>query len=136
MKIKVIGLLVASCIATQAVAEVDTPSHLYGRLFEDVQTQRVFPDSKTFVDALPNDAPAATISSRPVRFPTSPATRSGLIVRASGDRDALRRGERPEPPIALEELPPGGPGAPGLEDAAVAERPAVVVVVGLRPEDE
>lgn len=61
MKIKVIGLLVASCIATQAVAEVDTPSHLYGRLFEDVQTQRVFPDSKTFVDALPNDAPAAIV---------------------------------------------------------------------------
>jgi alpha,alpha-trehalase len=61
MKIKVIGLILASCIATQAVAEVDTPSHLYGRLFEDVQMQRVFPDSKTFVDALPNDAPAVIV---------------------------------------------------------------------------
>jgi alpha,alpha-trehalase len=61
MKVKVIGLIVASCIATQAVAEVDTPSHLFGQLFEDVQMQRVFPDGKTFVDALPNDAPAAIV---------------------------------------------------------------------------
>ena len=41
--------------------QVDTPSHLYGQLFEDVQMQRVFPDGKTFVDALPNDAPATFV---------------------------------------------------------------------------
>lgn len=61
MKVKVIGLIIASCLVTQAVAEVDTPSHLYGQLFEDVQMQRVFPDGKTFVDALPNDAPATIV---------------------------------------------------------------------------
>jgi len=61
MKVKVIGLIIASCLVTQVVAEVDTPSHLYGQLFEDVQMQRVFPDGKTFVDALPNDAPAIIV---------------------------------------------------------------------------
>ena len=61
MKAKVIGLIIALCIATPAVAEVDTPSHLFGQLFVDVQMQRVFPDGKTFVDALPNDAPAAIV---------------------------------------------------------------------------
>jgi alpha,alpha-trehalase len=61
MKAKVIGLMIALCIATPAVAEVETPSHLFGQLFVDVQMQRVFPDGKTFVDALPNDAPAAIV---------------------------------------------------------------------------
>ena len=61
MKVKVIGLMIAFCIATPAVAEVDSPSHLFGQLFVDVQMQRVFPDGKTFVDALPNDAPAAIV---------------------------------------------------------------------------
>ena len=61
MKVKVIGLMIAFCIATSAVAEVDTPSHLFGQLFVNVQMQRVFPDGKTFVDALPNDAPAAIV---------------------------------------------------------------------------
>jgi len=61
MKVKVIGLMILFCITTPAVAEVDTPSHLFGQLFVDVQMQRVFPDGKTFVDALPNDAPAAIV---------------------------------------------------------------------------
>jgi alpha,alpha-trehalase len=44
----------------QAVTEIETPIELYGELFEDVQMQRVFPDGKTFVDALPkNETPAA-----------------------------------------------------------------------------
>ena len=59
MKIRVIiGLGVALLIATAAVAQDKTPSQLYGQLFEDVQMQRVFPDGKTFVDAVPRDAPA------------------------------------------------------------------------------
>lgn len=61
MKVKVVGLLIAFCIATPVVAEVASPSHLFGQLFVDVQMQRVFPDGKTFVDALPNDAPAAIV---------------------------------------------------------------------------
>src|SRR4029434_2670300 len=58
MKIRVIvGLIVALVIATAAVGQDKTPSQLYGQLFEDVQMQGVFPDGKTFVDAVPHDAP-------------------------------------------------------------------------------
>src|ERR1700741_4584720 len=58
MKRRAIGLIVALLVATTAVAQDKTPSQLYGRLLEDVQMQRVFPDGKTFVDAVPHDAPA------------------------------------------------------------------------------
>jgi alpha,alpha-trehalase len=59
MRIRVfIGLIVALVFATAAVAQVETPSQLYGQLFEDAQVQHVFPDGKTFVDAVPHDAPA------------------------------------------------------------------------------
>jgi alpha,alpha-trehalase len=45
----------ASRATTQAASA--TPSQLYGELFERVQLESVFPDSKTFVDALPVRAP-------------------------------------------------------------------------------
>jgi alpha,alpha-trehalase len=61
MKAKLAGLIVALCIATPAVAQVETPAQLYGQLFEDVQMKRVFPDGKTFVDAVANEPPAAII---------------------------------------------------------------------------
>ena len=62
MKIRVtIGLIVALVIATQATAQDQPPSQLYGKLFVDVQMQRVFPDGKTFVDAVPHDAPAVVM---------------------------------------------------------------------------
>src|SRR5215471_6447698 len=57
MKIRAIaGLIVALLIATAAAAQ-ETPAQLYGPLFRDVQMQHVFPDGKTFVDAVPRDAP-------------------------------------------------------------------------------
>src|SRR5260221_1916962 len=61
MKAKLAGLIVALCIATPAVAQVETPAQLYGQLFEDVQMKRVFPDGKTFVDAVANEPPATII---------------------------------------------------------------------------
>jgi alpha,alpha-trehalase len=66
MQIKAIGMFLAVCVAalgltTQAVAQVESPSQLYGQLFKDVQMQRVFPDSKTFVDAIAKDAPAIIV---------------------------------------------------------------------------
>jgi alpha,alpha-trehalase len=48
-------------VAPPAAAQVETPLQLYGQLFVDVQLQRVFPDSKTFVDAVPNDTPATIL---------------------------------------------------------------------------
>src|SRR5512147_1572181 len=51
-------------VPSSAVLEVETPLELYGELFRDVQTQRVFCDSKTFVDALPKDDAPAPIAER------------------------------------------------------------------------
>jgi alpha,alpha-trehalase len=50
--------VISLCLATLAgAAEVPTPAQIYGELFERVQLEQVFPDSKTFVDALPVRAP-------------------------------------------------------------------------------
>jgi alpha,alpha-trehalase len=40
-----------------AAADVKTPAEIYGELFERVQLEQVYPDSKSFVDALPVKAP-------------------------------------------------------------------------------
>jgi alpha,alpha-trehalase len=66
MQLRLVGRFLAFCVlapglVTQAVAQVETPSQLYGELFEDVQMRRVFPDGKTFVDAVAKDAPAAIV---------------------------------------------------------------------------
>jgi alpha,alpha-trehalase len=66
MRVKAIGMLLAACVAapglaTPTVAQVESPSQLYGQLFKDVQMQRIFPDSKTFVDAIAKDAPALIV---------------------------------------------------------------------------
>ena len=43
------------------MTEVQAPREAYGALFEAVQRGRVFPDSKTFVDAVPRGAPAEIV---------------------------------------------------------------------------
>ena len=45
-------LLLASCASTPSRQWPASPSQLYGALFNDVQMARVFPDSKTFADAV------------------------------------------------------------------------------------
>jgi alpha,alpha-trehalase len=49
----------SSCLlgAAAAAPELATPAELYGELFERVQLSAIYPDSKTFVDALPNRPP-------------------------------------------------------------------------------
>jgi alpha,alpha-trehalase len=65
MRIRAIGIFLAVCVATPALtqtgAQLEPPSELYGELFVDVQMQRVFPDSKTFVDAVAKDSPAVIL---------------------------------------------------------------------------
>jgi alpha,alpha-trehalase len=70
MRIRTISTCLAVCVAThgvatqataQAAAQAETPSQLYGQLFEDVQMRRVFPDSKTFVDAIAKEAPGIIV---------------------------------------------------------------------------
>lgn len=47
----------ASVALAQEPLRVPTPADIYGELFEQVQLKAIFPDSKAFVDALPNRPP-------------------------------------------------------------------------------
>src|SRR5262245_3125287 len=59
-------LAIASCSSapqrTPSLPPTATPAQIYGQLFVDVQMASVFPDSKTFVDAMPNRAPQAILA--------------------------------------------------------------------------
>lgn len=56
-------LTAAGCVSVPARQLPATPAQLYGELFHDVQMQHVFPDSKTFVDAIAKRDPAAIVAS-------------------------------------------------------------------------
>ena len=47
----------ASVALAQETPRVPTPADIYGELFEQVQLNAIYPDSKAFVDALPNRPP-------------------------------------------------------------------------------
>ncbi len=56
------GLTATSlCRADSAASLPPPPSELYGDLFVAVQSQQIFPDQKTFVDAVPNSDPASIV---------------------------------------------------------------------------
>lgn len=58
-----LAALACLCLACVArAAEVATPAQIYGELFERVQLERVYPDSKSFVDALPVKAPEQVLA--------------------------------------------------------------------------
>jgi alpha,alpha-trehalase len=52
----------AILVLAQPLAAQTSPAELYGELFSAVQTERVFADGKTFVDAVPKRAPEAILS--------------------------------------------------------------------------
>jgi alpha,alpha-trehalase len=65
---KLAGLLLLAGLAGAGLARADAlatlpppPSELYGDLFVAVQTQQIFDDQKTFVDATPNSDPATIL---------------------------------------------------------------------------
>ncbi|NRO96305.1 alpha,alpha-trehalase TreA [Paraburkholderia sp. NMBU_R16] len=65
---KLAGLLLLGGLAGAGLARADAlatlpppPSELYGDLFVAVQTQQIFDDQKTFVDATPNSDPATIL---------------------------------------------------------------------------
>src|SRR5687767_5402405 len=55
-------LLLVSLAQAAHAADVQTPAQIYGELFERVQLERVYPDSKSFVDALPVGAPEQVLA--------------------------------------------------------------------------
>jgi alpha,alpha-trehalase len=59
----VLLLLVVGCAMQPTTSTVPLPpAEIYGELFRDVQTQTVFADSKTFVDALPKRDPVDIVA--------------------------------------------------------------------------
>lgn len=51
------ALILSTTAQAQDAAKVPTPADIYQELFHQVQTRRIFPDGKTFVDAVPRRAP-------------------------------------------------------------------------------
>jgi alpha,alpha-trehalase len=55
---RVFCLLILSVLSVNLKAQlIRTPDQIYGELFTDVQTSKIFPDSKTFVDCTPKRDP-------------------------------------------------------------------------------
>jgi alpha,alpha-trehalase len=67
-KLVLVGILCAClCANSAAFAQLQTqvpqpPSIEFGQLFRDVQLQGIFPDSKTFCDLVPNEAPSTIVA--------------------------------------------------------------------------
>lgn len=55
-------LTLASTAQAQGAAKIPTPADTYQELFHQIQTRRIFPDGKTFVDAVPRRAPAKILA--------------------------------------------------------------------------
>ena len=54
-----LSLLLATVVLA---ADLRPPSEIYGELFERIQLERIYPDSKNFVDALPVKAPEEVLA--------------------------------------------------------------------------
>jgi len=75
-KAGVFFLFVISSLFIQA-QPIATPDKIYGELFTDVQSSGIFPDSKTFVDAIPRKEPAQIVQTYK-KIKSNPAIRFSL----------------------------------------------------------
>ncbi|WP_116812002.1 alpha,alpha-trehalase TreF [Steroidobacter cummioxidans] len=62
LRVACMGVWLAGATIASAQEAVPTPADVYGELFKDVQLAAVFPDSKSFTDALPNRPPEQILS--------------------------------------------------------------------------
>lgn len=72
-----IAVLLLFFISFANAQEVRTPDVIYGRLFTDVQQSGIFPDSKTFVDAVPLFPPDSIVKNY-LAMVSNPAIRFSL----------------------------------------------------------
>jgi len=115
------------------VASTPSPADLFGPLFERVQLERVFADSKTFADAVPRTAPAAILAAYQRDKPANRDALRAFVARhfdlapavspAAGDRDTAALGAHiAKLWPALErrpETPPAGSSLLGLPEPYV-----------------
>ncbi len=62
LRLLVVLLITFQGVAQAQVRDPATPDRLYGQLFIDVQLNRIFPDSKTFVDCIPLHPPGKILA--------------------------------------------------------------------------
>lgn len=89
-----IGLALVT-IALLAAAPPPPPSEVYRALFDAVQLGRVFPDSKTFADAVPKRAPEAIVADYAAQKPAGAALRAFVLANFTLPAGA------PTPPAAV-----------------------------------
>lgn len=75
--------LMLACLAVPAGEGIAQPSpaDIYGDLFRRVQTERLFPDGKTFVDAAPREAPATIMAAYAQDAPQDKAALRAFVLR-------------------------------------------------------
>ena len=74
------ALAALSALAVAGGADTPQPPEvLFGDLFVAVQTQAIYPDGKTFVDAVPDAAPAAILDAWRTARPQSPAALKSFV---------------------------------------------------------
>lgn len=73
-----VAALLPICMAQ---ASPPGPHDLYGPLFEAVQSARIFPDSKSFADAVPKDRPDAILSAWRMEKPQGAAALRAFVLR-------------------------------------------------------
>lgn len=108
-------LFAVASMGAAAPEPIQSPAALYGPLFAAVQTERVFPDGKTFADAVPKRDPRAIRAAYERRRPTGPALKAfvleNFVIRGENDRGDVRAHVRAlwpqlvRPPL---EAPAGG----------------------------
>ena len=93
-----LGVALAAMLVTGPLPAQQSPQDIYGDLFRAAQTGRIFPDGKTFVDAVPKRDPAAIMADYRREPPRDPASLRAFVlanftVPGINDRDAsaLRR---------------------------------------------
>ncbi|CAN5281848.1 alpha,alpha-trehalase TreA [soil metagenome] len=77
---KVLALAGAALLSCQVAGAEPSPAELYGELFRRVQTERIFPDGKTFVDAQPRHAPAEIVAAFARERPADKAALRSFVL--------------------------------------------------------
>lgn len=90
------GLAILALLTTPVLATPAPPSDLYGPLYQAVEIEGVFPDSKTFADAVPRLPPARIVA----EFSAHPLTDTAALKRFVLDRFDLPPAPATQPPGA------------------------------------
>ena len=101
------ALLLAALVPSPPTAALELPAQphvLFGELFERVQMERVFPDSKDFVDAVPKSPPAEILARYRAERPDTLAALRAFVdanfIPPEGVTTSTAPAPRPSPPPA------------------------------------